>query len=113
MKTYHDRMPMILDAKDFDSWFDGSLGPEAPRCASEIAFCEWLVSKRLNRTGVGNDDPAIIEPLSAAAASQRNSRACPRALLRGDRYYVQVHRAARGSAHADNPPFAPIPAFRG
>jgi len=30
---------------------------------------EWLVSKWINRTGVGDDDPTIIEPLSAAAAS--------------------------------------------
>ena len=68
MKTYHDRMPVILDAKDFDGWLDGSLGPEALKCASETALREWLVSKRINRTGAGDDDPTIIEPLSVAAA---------------------------------------------
>jgi len=69
MKAYHDRMPMILEPKDFDGWVDGSLGSDALKCASEIALREWLVSKRINRTGVGDDDPTIIEPLSAAAAS--------------------------------------------
>jgi putative SOS response-associated peptidase YedK len=69
MKKYHDRMPMILNAKDFDGGLDGSLGPEALKCASEFALREWLVSKRINRTGAGDDDPTIIEPLSAAAAS--------------------------------------------
>ena len=64
MKTYHDRMPMILEAKDFDGWLDGSLGPEALKCASEIALREWLVSKRLNRTGAGDDDPTIIQAVS-------------------------------------------------
>jgi hypothetical protein len=26
---------------------------------------EWTVSPRLNRTGVGDDDPTIIEPMRA------------------------------------------------
>jgi putative SOS response-associated peptidase YedK len=27
MEPYHDRMPVLLEAKDFDAWLDGSLGP--------------------------------------------------------------------------------------
>jgi hypothetical protein len=27
---------------------------------------EWKVSPRLNRTGVGDDDPTIIEPMATA-----------------------------------------------
>src|SRR3954452_15165540 len=69
MEKYHDRMPMILNAKDFDGWLDGSLRPEALKWAAEIALREWLVSNRLTRTGAGDDNPTIIEPLSAAAAS--------------------------------------------
>ena len=57
MQTYHDRMPVILDEKDFDGWLDGSLGADALKCASESALREWLVSKRINRTGEGDDDP--------------------------------------------------------
>jgi putative SOS response-associated peptidase YedK len=63
METYHDRMPVILDEKDFDGWLDGSLGADALKCASESALREWLVSKRINRTGEGDDDPTVLEPL--------------------------------------------------
>jgi putative SOS response-associated peptidase YedK len=42
MEPYHDRMPVLLQEADFDAWLD--------------------VSPRLNRTGVGDDDPTIIEP---------------------------------------------------
>jgi putative SOS response-associated peptidase YedK len=48
MQTYHDRMPVILDEKDFDGWLDGSLGADALKCASESALPEELVSKRIS-----------------------------------------------------------------
>jgi putative SOS response-associated peptidase YedK len=63
MQTYHDRMPVILD-EDFDGWLDGSLGADALKCASESALREWQVSKRINKTGEGDDDPAVLEPLT-------------------------------------------------
>lgn len=65
MERYHDRMPVILE-KDFDRWIDGSLGPEALTCAAEDTLRSWPVSPRLNRTGVGDDDPTIIEAAPAA-----------------------------------------------
>jgi putative SOS response-associated peptidase YedK len=67
MLSFHDRMPVILDEKDFDGWLDGSLGPEALKSAPESLLREWFVSKRVNRTGEGDDDPALIEPLPAEA----------------------------------------------
>jgi len=63
MTPYHDRMPVLLEPKDFDVWLDGSLGPEVLKPASEAALREWPISPRINRTGVGDDDPTIIEPL--------------------------------------------------
>jgi putative SOS response-associated peptidase YedK len=66
MERYHDRMPVILQDKDFDGWLDGSLGPEALTCAAEDTLRSWPVSPRLNRTGVGDDDPTIIEAAPAA-----------------------------------------------
>jgi putative SOS response-associated peptidase YedK len=63
MQTYHDRMPVILEAKHFDAWLDGTLGPEALKGAAENTLREWPVSRRVNRTGEGDDDPALIEPL--------------------------------------------------
>jgi putative SOS response-associated peptidase YedK len=65
MAPYHDRMPVLLEAKDFDAWIDGSLGPDALKPAAETNLRAWKVSPRLNRAGVGDDDPTIIEPLGA------------------------------------------------
>jgi hypothetical protein len=46
-----------------DGWLDGSLGAEALKPAAEEKLREHLVSPRLNRTGFGDDDPTIIEPV--------------------------------------------------
>ena len=66
MTPYHDRMPVLLRAEDFDAWLNGSLGADALRPAAESALREWPVSRRMNRTGVGDDDPTIIEKVDAA-----------------------------------------------
>jgi putative SOS response-associated peptidase YedK len=63
MAPYHDRMPVLLEAQDFDAWLDGSLGPDALKPAAGEKLREHLVSPRLNRTGVGDDDPTIVQPL--------------------------------------------------
>jgi putative SOS response-associated peptidase YedK len=65
MGPYHDRMPVLLSAGEFDAWLDGTLPYEALRPAEETALREWPVSRRLNKTGVGDDDPSIIEPQTA------------------------------------------------
>ena len=66
MKTYHDRMPVILDEAEFDGWLDGSLSPNALNCSPVGAFQERQVSKQLNRAGAGDDDPTMIGPLARA-----------------------------------------------
>jgi diguanylate cyclase (GGDEF)-like protein len=43
-----------------------SLGADALRPAAESALREWPVSRRVNRTGVGDDDPTIVEKVDAA-----------------------------------------------
>jgi putative SOS response-associated peptidase YedK len=63
MKPYHDRMPVLLEPKDFDSWLNGSADPGLLKPAQDSALREWEISPRVNRTGAGDDDPAIIEPL--------------------------------------------------
>jgi putative SOS response-associated peptidase YedK len=63
MAPYHDRMPVLLDPKDFDSWLDGSTGSEVLKPAPESALREWKVSPRLNRAGEGDDDHTSIEPI--------------------------------------------------
>ena len=64
MTPYHDRMPVLLAPESFDGWLDGSLGPEALQPAAESALREWIVSSRVNRTGHGDDDPTIVEPVA-------------------------------------------------
>jgi putative SOS response-associated peptidase YedK len=60
-------MPVLLAAKDIDAWLDGTLDANALRPAAESALREWPVSKRMNRTGVGDDDPTIVERDAASA----------------------------------------------
>lgn len=65
MSAYHNRMPVLLDPQDFDAWLDGSAGLEALKPAPDDALREWIVSKRVNKTGVGDDDPSILKPEAA------------------------------------------------
>ena len=67
MEPYHDRMPVLLEGKNFDGWVGGPLGPEELKPAPEEALREWKVSTRLNRTGVGDDEPTIIDSDKATA----------------------------------------------
>jgi hypothetical protein len=58
--------PMFRSAFKYrDGWLDGSLGAEALKPTAEEKLREHLVAKRLNRTGFGDDDPTIIEPVSS------------------------------------------------
>ncbi len=61
MSRFHDRMPIFLSWSDAKKWIAGAnvatlLGP-----APEDALQEWTVSTRVNRAGVGDDDPTLIE----------------------------------------------------
>ena len=61
MRTYHDRMPVMLAPEDYEGWLTGALGAELferPRPALQ----EWPVSKRVNRVG-NDDDPVLVEPI--------------------------------------------------
>jgi putative SOS response-associated peptidase YedK len=62
MTSYHDRMPVVLKPAEIDGWLSGSLGQGVLKPAEEDALREWRVSKRVNQTGVGDDDPTLIEP---------------------------------------------------
>jgi putative SOS response-associated peptidase YedK len=67
MRPYHDRMPILLSPKDFDAWLDGSLAADRLKPAAEEALREWPVSKRANKSGEGDDDATIIEPIEPLA----------------------------------------------
>ena len=60
MTPYHDRMPAVLAQAEI-------AGSEArwKRANCILRESEYMVSSRLNRTGVGDDDPTVIEPAEA------------------------------------------------
>ncbi len=62
MTPYHDRMQVLLAPGDFDAWLQGTLGADALLPAAETSLREWLVSKRMNPTGAGDDDATLVEP---------------------------------------------------
>jgi len=66
MTPYHDRMPVLLAGSEIDDWLSGMAGTEVLKPAAESTLREWVVDKRMNRTGVGDDDPTIIMPLAKA-----------------------------------------------
>jgi putative SOS response-associated peptidase YedK len=61
MGPYHDRMPVLIAPDEFNTWLNGSMPHEALKPAAESALQEWPVSRRLNKSGKGDDDPTIIE----------------------------------------------------
>jgi putative SOS response-associated peptidase YedK len=65
MMPFHDRMPVLLAAKDFDAWLNGTMPAAALGPASEDALHEWPVSRRVNKVEVGDDDPTTIDKNAA------------------------------------------------
>jgi putative SOS response-associated peptidase YedK len=61
MQDYHDRMPILLEHDQFDRWLYATTGAHELQSTAESALREWPVSRRLNRTGHGDEDPTIIE----------------------------------------------------
>jgi putative SOS response-associated peptidase YedK len=66
MSRFHDRMPVLLERTDFDAWLTGRESASLLRPASEDSLQEWIVSPRVNRSGVGDDDPTMIERVETA-----------------------------------------------
>jgi putative SOS response-associated peptidase YedK len=54
----HDRMPVLLGHHDFEAWLTGKAGVELLRLAPNDLLCMWPVSKRVNVSGRGDDDPS-------------------------------------------------------
>ena len=63
----HDRMPVLLGSHDLDAWLIGKAGAELLRPAPNDLLRMWPVSKRVNVSGRGDDDPSLIEPVEDKA----------------------------------------------
>lgn len=59
---YHDRMPAMLQPRDFDAWLDGSGGKDL-LMQPPPELRQWIVSQRVNKSGAGDDEPSTIAPL--------------------------------------------------
>ena len=66
MKTYHDRLVVLLKPEQISPWLEGSLGVEALLPASDGILREWPVTRRMNKVDEGDDDPTIMAPIEMA-----------------------------------------------
>jgi putative SOS response-associated peptidase YedK len=57
----HDRMPVLLQPKDFARWLAGNSGTELLRPAANDYLQTWPVSRKVNSSRAPDDDPALIE----------------------------------------------------
>ncbi|HEY2412990.1 MAG TPA: SOS response-associated peptidase [Pirellulaceae bacterium] len=59
----HDRMPVILEHKDFEQWESGETKDAVAimKPADEDVLQRWPVSKRVNSSRANDDDPTLIE----------------------------------------------------
>ena len=61
VRPIHDRMPVILDAADYDEWIEGSDGEHLLKPFPSSAMTAYLVSPHVNSPK--HDDPACLDPL--------------------------------------------------
>ena len=63
MAAVHDRMPVILDKKDFEQWERGDVKDAAAlmKPASEDLLQKWPVSTRVNSSRADRDDATLID----------------------------------------------------
>jgi putative SOS response-associated peptidase YedK len=59
----HDRMPVILEARDFEQWEHGDAKDAAALMnpAGEDVLQKWPVSKRVNSSRASDDDATLID----------------------------------------------------
>ncbi|MGI9018443.1 MAG: SOS response-associated peptidase [Euzebya sp.] len=67
IRPIHDRMPVVLDRADWDTWLDPQADPETLTQlltpADDDAISRYRVSTRVN--SVANNDPTLVDPLPA------------------------------------------------
>jgi hypothetical protein len=60
-KHRHSCHQDIIAQANIDRWLRGEMEKDELHAAPDAKFREHKVSKRMNRTGVGDDNPTIIE----------------------------------------------------
>ena len=59
-------MPIILERSSARDWMRGANPAALLHAVPDDALQEWVVSTRVNRTGFGDDDQTLIDPVSGA-----------------------------------------------
>lgn len=64
----HDRMPVILEAKDFEQWEQGDVKDAAAlmKPTGEDVLTRWPVSRRVNSSRAPDDDSTLINAIEVA-----------------------------------------------
>jgi putative SOS response-associated peptidase YedK len=57
-------MPVVLDKADIGRWLRGEAATEVLRPAGEDRLRMWPVSRRVNKTGTGDDDPSLLDEVA-------------------------------------------------
>jgi putative SOS response-associated peptidase YedK len=95
----HDRMPVIVEAKDFEQWERGDVKDAAAlmKPAGDDVLQKWPVSKRVNSSRAPDDDPTLIERLDevSATALMQTAKARPSGTSRPE----PTNRARNEKAH--------------
>lgn len=61
----HDRMPMLLQPKDFGGWLSGTAGTDLLKPAPDNYLQTWQVSRRVNSSRASGDDPTLVDRIAA------------------------------------------------
>jgi putative SOS response-associated peptidase YedK len=69
----HDRMPVILEADQFEPWLSGGAGVEILKPAANDVLQRWPVSNRVNSSRASDDDATLIDPLSTVPSAVANT----------------------------------------
>jgi putative SOS response-associated peptidase YedK len=68
-RAVHNRMPALLDKKDFEPWLSGAAGTEVLKPAEEDYLRMWPVSRRVDQTDAGDDSALIADVATAGRLS--------------------------------------------
>ena len=60
MNRFHDRQPVILDWRNANQWMRGDDPGALLGSPPEDSLKEWIVSTRVNKAGVGDDDESLL-----------------------------------------------------
>jgi putative SOS response-associated peptidase YedK len=64
----HDRMPVLLEERQFEPWLRGEVGMEYLKPPPNDFLQKWPVSKRVNSSRADTDDASLTDKVELAAA---------------------------------------------